>query len=55
MSGQANQLLVESQWSDVYNIVGGIDGSTNVAIQTIEAYLGALNMSPRIRDVQKYI
>ncbi len=51
MSGQANQLLVESWWSDIYNIAGGINGSTNKAIQTIEAYLGASNMSPRIRDV----
>ncbi len=55
MLGQADQLLVESQWSDIYNIVGGINRSTNVAIQTIEAYLGASNMSPRIRDVQKCI
>jgi hypothetical protein len=51
MSGQADQLLAESQWSDAYDTTGGINGSTNVAIQTIEAYLGALNMSPRIRDV----
>jgi hypothetical protein len=32
MSGQANQLLVESQWSDAYNAAGGINGSTNEAI-----------------------
>ncbi len=55
MSGQANQLLVESQWSDIYNIVGGIDRSINIAIQTIKAYLGASNILPRIRDIQKHV
>jgi hypothetical protein len=55
MSGQADWSLAESQWSDVYDVAGGIDGSTNEAIQTIEAYLGASNMSPRIRDAWKRI
>ncbi len=55
MLGQANQLLVESQQSDIYNIIEGINRSTNVAIQTIEVYLKVLNISPRIRDIQKYI
>ncbi len=55
MSGQADWSLVESQWSDIYNIAGGINRLTNAAIQTIKAYLEALNMSPRIRDIQKHI
>jgi hypothetical protein len=36
-------------------VAGGIDRSTNAAIQTIEAYLGASNMSPRIRDTWKRV
>jgi hypothetical protein len=51
MSGQADQLLAESWWSDAYDVAGGINGSTNAAIQTIEAYLGVSNISPRIRDM----
>ncbi len=55
MLGQADQSLVESQWLDIYNVVGGINGSINKAIQTIKAYLGASNISLRIRDVQKCV
>ncbi len=51
MLGQANQSLAESQQSDIYNVAEGINGSTNVAIQTIKAYLKASNILPRIRDV----
>ncbi len=32
MLGQADQLLVESQWLDIYNVAGGINRSTNIAI-----------------------
>lgn len=37
------------------NTIGGINRQTNDTIQTIKAFLGALNISLRIRDTWKYM
>ena len=55
MSGQAGRSLVGSRWADATDATGDIDGLTNEAIRMIEAFLGASNMSIRIKDTWKRV
>ena len=53
MPGQARRPLAGSQKRHATDATGGIDGTTNEAIQILEAFIGASSVSPRIRDAWK--
>ena len=46
MPGQAGWLLVGSQKRDATDAIGGINCTTNKAIQIVEAFLGASSVLP---------
>ena len=55
MPGQAGRSLAGSQKRDATDATGGIDSTTNEAIQIVEAFLGASSVSLRVRDAWKRV